>query len=67
MVLLGTEVAHSEYGKVDVSGCILPRIEEAKINGCGAHNIDFNHMTDSLGSTQLNYPQWMIYISGWLS
>jgi len=33
VVLLGTEVAHSECCKVDVSGCILLRTEVAKING----------------------------------
>ena len=57
VVLLGTEVAHSECGKVDVSGCILLRIEVAKINGSRAHIIDFNCMISPLGSTQLNYPQ----------
>jgi len=57
VVLLGTEVAHSEYGEVDVSGCIHVRTEVAKSNGWRAHNIDFNCMTSSLGSTQLNYPQ----------
>ena len=57
VVLLGTEVAHGEC--VDVSGCVLLRTEVAKINGWRAHNIYFNCMTSSLGSTQLNYPQWL--------
>jgi len=56
VVLLGTEVAHSGC-VVDISGCILLGTEVAKINGRRAHNIDFNCMTSSLGSTQLNYPQ----------
>ena len=55
VVLSGTEVSHGEY-IVDVSGCILLRTEVAKINGWRAYNIDFNGMTSSLGSTQLNYP-----------
>jgi len=46
VVLPGIEVAHSEC-IVDVSGCILLRIEVAKINGWRAHNIDFNCMTSS--------------------
>jgi len=36
---------------VDISGCVFLRIEVAKINGWRAHNIDFNYMTSSLGST----------------
>ena len=56
VVLLETEVAHSEY-VVDINGCILLRTELAKVNGWRAHNIDFNCITSSLGSTQLNYPQ----------
>ena len=42
---------------VDVSGCILQRTEVAKVNGWRPHNTDFNYITSSLGSTQLNYPQ----------
>ena len=55
VVLPGTEVAHSDV--VDVSGCVLLRTEVAKINGWRSHNIGFNYMTSSLGSTQINYTQ----------
>jgi len=52
----GTSRNKSSIGRM-CSGCILLRTEVAKINGWRAHSIDFNCMTSSLGSTQLDYPQ----------
>jgi len=40
VLLQGIEVAQGEC--VDVSGCVLLRIEVANINGRRAHYLDFN-------------------------